>query len=59
VLAAHTAFDGLTFGAEDVTKHTWPVTQPAGYSATRAASPKELLVKAGARLAQVLEAIWP
>jgi hypothetical protein len=59
VLAAHAAFQGLTFGAEDLTTHTWAVTEPAGYAATRAALQKEQLVRAGARLAQLLEAIFP
>jgi hypothetical protein len=33
--------------------------EPAGYAALRAALQKEQLVKAGAHLAQVLEAIFP
>lgn len=59
VLASHTAFAGLTFGAEDTSKGTWPVTEPTGYSATKAALQKAQLVKAGARLAQLLQAIFP
>jgi len=59
VLASHSAFSGLTFGAEKTSNHTWPVTEPAGYGATRASLQKTQLVKAGARLAQLLQAIFP
>ena len=59
VLASHTAFSGLTFGPENTSKGTWPVTEPAGYSAARVALQKTQLVKAGARLAQLLQAIFP
>ncbi len=59
VLASHTAFAGLTFGPENTSNGTWPVTEPAGYSATKASLQKTQLVKAGARLAQLLQAIFP
>jgi hypothetical protein len=59
VLASHTAFAGLIFGAENTSNGTWPVTEPAGYSAVKASLQKKQLVKAGARLAQVLQAIFP
>ena len=59
VLASHTAFSGLTFGAENTSNGTWPVTEPAGYSAAKASLQKTQLVKAGARLAQLLQAIFP
>jgi hypothetical protein len=58
VLASHTAFSGLTFGAENTSNGTWPVTEPTGYSATKASLQETQLVKAGARLAQVLQAIF-
>jgi hypothetical protein len=58
VLASHTAFDGLTFGPE-TSKGTWSVTEPTGYSAAKAALQQTQLVKAGARLAQLLQAIFP
>jgi hypothetical protein len=57
VLAAHAAFQGLTFGAVNAGK--WPVTEPASYPATRAALQRDQLVKAGAHFAQALKAIWP
>lgn len=59
VLASHTAFSGLIFGAEEISNGTWPVTEPAGYSAAKASLQKTQLVKAGARLAQLLQAIFP
>jgi hypothetical protein len=59
VLASHTAFSGLVFGAENTANGTWPVTESVGYSAARASLQKMQLVKAGARLAQLLQAIFP
>ena len=56
------AFAGLTFGAEaSANTHgaTWPVVEPPGYAAHRAALQKEQLVRAGARLAQLLEVVFP
>lgn len=58
VLASHTAFSGLTFGAE-TSKGTWAVTEPAGYTMARESLQEAQLVKAGARLAQLLQAIFP
>lgn len=59
VVASHAAFQGLTFGAENTTTKTWPVTEPANYAAARVALQKQQLVKAGARLAQLLHAVFP
>jgi hypothetical protein len=62
VMASHQAFNGLAFGAEvhpGTKKRNWPVSEPADYPATRAALQKDQLVKAGSRLALVLEKIWP
>jgi hypothetical protein len=58
LLAARPAFKGLTFSRENV-EHHWFVTLPDGYSETRTAVQRQQLIKAGARLAQTLEAIWP
>jgi len=58
LLAARPAFQGLTFSNED-DEHHWFVTLPDGYSETRAAVQRQQLIKAGARLAQILEAVWP
>jgi hypothetical protein len=62
VLASHTAFAGLTFGAEanaGKSTQSWPTTEPSNYAASRETIQKEQLNKAGARLAQLLEAIYP
>ena len=62
VMASHTAFQGLTYGPEEqanTTHRKWPVTEPTDYATNRAALQKTQLVKAGARLAQLLEAVWP
>ena len=59
VQTSKVAFEGLTFSAEDEAKHKWQVTFPAGYMAKRQEIQREQLIKAGARLAQVLQAIYP
>ncbi len=62
VMACHTAFQGLTFGAEidpGKRKAHWPVSEPSDYAALRATLQKKQLTKAGARLAQLLQAVWP
>ncbi|HEV7431723.1 MAG TPA: S1/P1 nuclease [Steroidobacteraceae bacterium] len=56
------AFSGLHFGIErnsGTGRAEWPVIEPANYATQRAALQKEQLVRAGARLAQVLEAVFP
>ena len=59
---ASVAFDGLTFGAKAVTTGgpEWPASadEPA-YRAAREALQQQQLMRSGARLAQVLRAIWP
>jgi len=59
LLAAKPAFKDLTFSPEDTEHHHWLVTLPDGYSDTRASVQRRQLIKAGARLAQILRAIWP
>ena len=62
VLASHQAYGPLGYGAEvnpGTSQRSWAVTEPAGYSAAKSALQKDQIVKAGARLAQVLEAVWP
>jgi hypothetical protein len=59
VVASHTAFQGLTFGAENTGPHTWPVTEPANYGAVRERLQRDQLVNAGAHFAQLLKAIFP
>lgn len=58
VLASRTAFSGLTFGPE-TPQGTWVVTEPDGYTAARESLQEDQLVKAGARLAQLLQALFP
>ena len=56
------AFAGLTFGTEEnagTREAKWPVVEPAGYASHRAALQKQQLVRAAARLAQVLEMVFP
>jgi S1/P1 Nuclease len=59
---SQTAFAGLSFGAEEnagTHRAEWPVQEPVGYTTHRAALQKEQLVRAGARLAQLLQALFP
>jgi hypothetical protein len=57
VVQARAAFAGLQFGAE--WNRQWTVTLPGTYSADERAVKKTQLTRAGARLAQLLKAIWP
>jgi hypothetical protein len=61
VIAGHKAFAGVTFGQEQSSGNSrhWPFQAPSGYSTKRRTLQKTQLVKAGARLAQLLEATWP
>jgi hypothetical protein len=52
------AFKNLKYAKED-SKHQWQVTLPAGYSKLRTDMQRQQLIKAGARLGQILESIWP
>ena len=56
--AASVAFADVMFSAEDPLK-TWQATLPGGYAANRALLQRAQIIKAGARLAQVLQTIWP
>jgi hypothetical protein len=58
---SHDAFAGLSYGLEQgagTANRSWVVTEPARYAAARAGLQKQQIVKAGARLAQVLMAVW-
>jgi hypothetical protein len=62
LVASHEAFAGLTFGVErhaGTAQRSWQVVEPAGYAAARSALQTQQIVKAGARLAQVLQTLWP
>ena len=57
---ARQAFDGIKFGSVQNGRNIhWSATLPVDYSARMDDIKKTQLVKAGARLAQLLEAIWP
>ena len=56
-LAAQRAIAGLHFGVTPA-EH-WNVTLPVSYSTKMSTAKKTQIVKAGARLAQVIQAIWP
>ena len=58
VTASHDAFKGLKFGAEDAHGH-WIATAPDNYAETREALQRIQITKGGARLAQLLNAVWP
>jgi hypothetical protein len=51
-------FAGTTFSPESASKH-WQVTVPASYANDREALQRTQLIKAGARLAELLQALWP
>ena len=54
------AFDGLSFSAQDAASKQWALkTPPPGYNKTLSSLQSEQLIKAGARLAQLLTTIWP
>jgi hypothetical protein len=57
VAEANQAFSGLAFGA--LASGHWTVTLPVGYSARMSTIKKRQLTRAGARLAQLLQDIWP
>jgi hypothetical protein len=57
VVEANLAFSGLTFGP--LAHGHWTVTLPAGYSSNMTPIQKRQLTRAGARLAQLLQDIWP
>ena len=54
---AQAAFAGLTFGAES--QGLWTVALPPAYPAQMAQIKRRQLTEGGARLAQLLQAIWP
>jgi len=56
--SAGPAFTGATFSPESASKH-WQVSVPSSYASDRDALQRTQLLKAGARLAQLLQTIWP
>lgn len=57
--ASRSAFRGVAFGEENVARHTWPAILPTGYAERREMLQRRQLVVAGARLAQVLQRVFP
>jgi hypothetical protein len=54
---AQLSFKGLRFGAKQGSD--WTVSLPASYTSTMSSIKKKQLTSAGARLAQLLQEIWP
>ncbi len=52
------AFIGITYSSEDPDDH-YQIMLPAGYDAMKIQKQQEQIIKAGARLAQILKQIWP
>lgn len=61
LLGARAAFDGLSFGArqQSLRGPRWMATLPADYEARSLEQTRLNVIKGGARLAQLLESIWP
>jgi len=62
VSASQSAYSGLSYWTETSpgsSARKWQYLQPANYAPSREALQRQQLVKAGARLAQLLQAIWP
>lgn len=54
---ASNAFNGIVFSNRE--GNVWTATLPAGYNNTMNSTKKKQVVKAGARLAELLQKIWP
>ncbi len=61
VIEGHTAFQDVSFGLKQSSGNSrhWSFSVPQGYSGKRHSLQRAQLVKAGAHLAQLLEALWP
>jgi hypothetical protein len=59
LLESKKAFTGITYSSEDSTTHRYTITLPANYATKRTDIQRKQVIKAGARLAQVLKTIWP
>lgn len=56
---ARKALAVLDFGPKSAPDQTWSTTLPGGYATSMTAAKRVQLTKAGARLARLLETIWP
>ena len=59
IQASQTAFEGLTFSKHGAENWAMKVADGSVYGQTREKLQREQIAKAGARLAEVLKAIWP
>ncbi|PDT83639.1 hypothetical protein CO669_33050 [Bradyrhizobium sp. Y36] len=59
VMASHAAFAGLTFSGADRGRWDVHVADPPAYAAREDNLKRDQLAKGGARLAQILNTIWP
>lgn len=61
LVQARSSFDGLVFGArqQSLRGPRWMATPPADYDTRSTAQIRVQLIKGGARLAQLLQSIWP
>jgi hypothetical protein len=57
--ASRAVFQGVVFGEENAERHTWGVSLPAGYTERREELQRRQLVKAGARLAKLMQTLFP
>jgi len=57
VIAAKQAFTGIKFDSQQ--KNRWPATLPSGYTNKMNTIKETQIVEAGARLAQILQSVWP
>jgi len=55
---SHAAFRNLTFGSETLSKHEWPVMTPEDYASRRETLQRQQLELAGARLAELMQAMF-
>ncbi len=61
VVAARTAYDGMRYARDAAQPKDWDVqfADPQGYGRTRRSLQAQRLIAAGARLAEILNSIWP
>lgn len=59
VRVSREVFQGVNFGEENLDRHTWPMTPPPGYAKRRDALQRRQLVVAGARLAELVQRLFP
>jgi hypothetical protein len=58
VLLGKQVYKGITYSSEDSMNH-YQIMLPTGYTAMETPIQRDQVIKAGARLAQILNSIWP